>query len=95
MAFPLLILSDLTLSCGPVQPLAASATLSLTTAPLWHSSALSLMDRLASVPSAPGKHRLGLDISDRAPGASTPNSSFLTHWDSCQARSGAPFLVQG
>jgi hypothetical protein len=30
----------------PVQPLAAIATLSRATAPPWHSSALSLMDRL-------------------------------------------------
>ncbi len=38
----------------------------------------------ASVLATPGQHRL-----------STPDSSFCMHWGSCQARSGAPFLVRG
>jgi hypothetical protein len=53
MAFPLLILSDITPS-SPVQPLAATTTLSLMTAQQWHSSALSLMNRPSVRSSAPG-----------------------------------------
>jgi hypothetical protein len=70
MTFPLLILFDIIPSC-PVQPLTATTTLSRTTVPQWHSSALSPFPlrqvRTGSLPTAPSartgvpvKHAQGL-----------------------------------
>ncbi len=75
----------------PVQTLAA--TLPRTTAPLWHSSAFSQMNSLC-VCSLCTRSAQAL-AGHLWQCASTPDSSYHTHWGTYQAHSGALFLVQG